>query len=222
MAAQLRRDTADPLTDAIMLTTVGYTAGALDVARDEGLILATLTTPDVVPVTDAPVIHFRGEMRVPSDPEVTGLIWADDAELERARQALGAGTTLRFRSAGDEPLFYDADGGVVATAEEVFEPLINQGDLELGVNDREHLLDEPAYVELAAGVRVRVRGLRYRVELLGGGVHEFTVDLNRRANEIAELVLRGVEGTLKTSIVTAVALRGLERAPDGEIRPRRP
>lgn len=151
-------------------------------------------------------------------PQITGWLWRDDAELERLRQQVGS-KQYRLYQQADEAFFYDAQRRVAGSYRDVLEPVFNGLSLDVGDNSGQYEFDRLLWVELEPGVFACVRGFEYRVEVSEAVDHRI-IRLAREADVIAELVLRSLDGSLPERAITAGELRGLERAADGEIRPR--
>lgn len=215
VAHQLRRDPDDPLTEAIMLTTVGFTSGAKHVAADEGLVLAILEPANVIRE-----IHLELQVQSMGVPQITAWIWRDESERQRLLEELGP-RQYAFHQETDAAFFYDADGNAKESYREVLEPIFHGLKLSIGANAGAVEFDRTRHVELEPGVQAAVQGFEYRVQV-DEHIQRSINDAGRRADLVAELVLRSLDSTLPSRIITAGELQGLERSPDGEIRPRDP
>ncbi len=212
VANQLRRDEDDPLTEAIMLTTVGYTSGAANVAVDEDLALAVLEPAHVIRE-----IHLELNVQWMGTPRITAWVWPDEEERNRLVEALGGPKDYSFHQDVRKTTFFNESGSPTETYQVIFEPIFRGLTLQVGPNSGRHEFEKVMWVELEPGVRAAVRGFEYEVDL-HESVQRSIITAGRQADQIAELVLRSLDDNLPKRVITAGELKGLEKGFNGEIR----
>jgi hypothetical protein len=116
-------------------------------------------------------------------------------------------------------MFYDSESNPAESYGDVLTPVFNSLTLQLGSNDGRYEFDQIRYVELEPGVLAAVRGFAYKVAI-EEAVSRSVIKAASNADQIAELVLRSIDGTLPSRVVMAGELKGLTRSANGEIRPR--
>ena len=203
---------------AMMLTTVGYTADARTYAEDEGIALRILREfHDQDWEGRVQEVRIRADMSVPAPPRIAWIA-RDDAERERLRALLEKQQRDGKSTWTAVNYFYDEDGNEIESLFEVFDPYFKRVQREHPNVDRgREPFDEVRWV-LVAGERVAVIGFEWELpdeEI--SFAEEFVVGLGDR---VAKLLLQTVDGALDFVIFDR-DLMAFEVGPGGEIVPRR-
>lgn len=143
--------------DLAVVTTVGFTEGARDVAVDRSIAMVLLRPYD--PVNDAGAFVRRVELRIyPMNPPVIANINLEVGSIE------GAVVEGQYTSNTLTPL-QDKDGTEVESLAELMQA--NGGGLEEGEFDRQVRLPQPKWLPVNDG-RVEVRSLSWHETLSKG------------------------------------------------------
>jgi hypothetical protein len=199
----------------VMLTTVGYTKGALTFAEDENILLAKLRTFEDSD-WDGRVrkIQLTTRLSHAGEPEVSWLF----ADIPAAQLAQGQ---MLDREVVDPSVatYYDADGSPAGTLNELIAPWYEAVQKRVPLDGTPELLgreefDSPIWIKVGEHL-LEVQGFRWRVAI---HTAESTTSIGT-GKAIAELVLSTVDGSWDR-VITDLQLREWTFGEAGVVTPR--
>lgn len=180
--------------EAIVLTTKGFTKGAIAFAKDEGIKLAILRQ-----VIDKDLenriekIVIRMHILTLGTPHITSWKSASNEDYEKFVKSgsSSAGKTIGLHTAST--YFYDAKGQKLESYREYLEPFFNSIPLEGNKTiEAEHLLTTTKYIEID-GQLIGVKGFTYKVECYENIIESVVADAGIK---VAVLLLKMLDGSL--------------------------
>lgn len=180
--------------EAFVVTTVGFTSGAVAFAQDEGIRLAILRQAEEADTRDRIMkIHMKIALLCMDTPRITWLL-ADEGDVEKARVLVREHEGKLEHVDARRSHFLNADGAQVATYQEVLKPILNSFERRPGETTRgEYTFDHARYIEVR-GQPLRIRGFRYEFESYEM-ISESMVDTG---GSVAVLLFRTMDGLTDT------------------------
>lgn len=184
--------------EAFVVTTKGFTRGAINFAEDEGIKLANIREFEENDWEGRMTkIHLVGRIKVKSDPHVTFIIdkySLPDEDSEELLVKLGERIFGWFNPS--EVHFLDKSGKAVSSFRDVIEPIIAQTPCKAGESVKgEHIFEDMLYID-AADKLLGIKGFAFEFscdEL----VSEHVID---EGNRIAVLLFKIFDGSIDWAV----------------------
>ena len=183
--------------DAIVVTTEGFTKGAVKFAKDENIKLAILkefNEEDWEGRLRRLVINMR--MIFMNTPHITSWLIADPSLLDQVNAALGSNLGNEQEADTTETYFYTENGDQAETFQQVLHPIFNSFQRVAGQTTKgKYEFEKIRYIKLC-GITVPVRGFEYEFSS-----HEsvITTVIDEGA-KVATLLYKMLDGTIDTVI----------------------
>jgi hypothetical protein len=183
--------------DAIVITTQGFTRGAVKFAKDENIKLAILkefSEEDWEGRLRRLVLNMR--MVFMDTPHITSWLIADPSLLDEVKAALGSNFGNEQKADTTETYFYNEHGDQAETFQQVLQPIFNSFPRVAGQTTKgKYEFERIRYIKLC-GITVPVRGFDYEFNS-----HESvcTTVIDEGA-KVAILLYKMLDGTIDTAI----------------------
>jgi Restriction endonuclease len=201
---------------AWIVTTVGFTRGARQLAADENIGLAVLkpaAESDHANLIKSVVLEMS--FHIPSDSvRVVDLRWLPEA-VERLKAAGLTGQEMSLTFARED-LLYDNHGTAVDTCGSFFDEVLQRANVRLG-DHRYRVQVNPPRGFLVSGVLASFDEIEFDFEVSESRM-EMTIEVVGDA--VAELVLRSVDGSFPNRVIFADELAGLIINDHGHVIPK--
>lgn len=183
--------------DSIVVTTKGFTKGAVKFAKDESIKLAILkefNEADWEGRLRRLVINMR--MIFMDTPRITAWNIADPSRLDEVNAALGSNLGKKQETDTTETYFYNENGDKTETFQQVLFPIFNSFQRVAGQTTKgKYEFDKIRYIKLC-GITVPVRGFDYEFNS-HESVHTTVID---EGAKVATLLYKMLDGTIDTVI----------------------
>lgn len=183
--------------DAIVVTTKGFTRGAIQFAKDENIKLAILkefNEKDWKGRVRSLVINMR--MIFMETPHITSWLIADRSRLDEVNAELRSNLGNEKNINTTETYFYNENGDETETFQQVLAPIFNSFQWVAGQTTKgKYEFDEIRYITLC-GVSIPVRGFEYEFKS-HDSVCTTIID---EGAKVATLLYKMIDGTIDTII----------------------
>jgi len=183
--------------DAIVVTTQGFTQGAVKFAKDENIkfaILREFNEEDWEGRLRRLVLNMR--MIFMNTPHITSWLIADPSLLDEVNATLGSNLGNEQEADTTETYFYTENGDQAETFQQVLHPIFNSFQRVAGKTTKgKYEFEKIRYIKLC-GVTVPVRGFEYEFNS-----HESVITtIIDEGAKVATLLYKMLDGTIDTVI----------------------
>lgn len=183
--------------DAVVVTTQGFTKGAVKFAKDENIKLAVLkefSEEDWEGRLRHLVLNLR--MVYMDTPHITSWLIDDPSLLDELKVALASKYGNKQKVDTTETYFYNENGDQAETLQHVLQPIFNSFPRSAGQTTKgKHEFERTRYIKLC-GITVPVRGFDYEFDN-----HESVITtIIDEGAKVATLIYKMLNGTIDTVI----------------------
>lgn len=183
--------------EAIVVTTEGFTKGAVKFAQDESIKLAILREFNEED-WDGRIKKIITTMRMifMDTPQITNWIVADPSQIEKVKQVANTSWGQVQKSDATITYFYDENGNKVSTFQQILSPIFNSFSRTAEQKTQgKYEFDSVRYIKLF-GILISVRGFEYEFTS-----HEsITKTVIDEGKKVATLLYKMLDGTIDTII----------------------
>lgn len=179
--------------EAMVVTKVGFTKGAIKFAEDEDIKLIILREFNEDDWEGRMrTLHLQLNMTILDTPKITAWDVVDKTLIGKFKSM----DSKQFSIRTYDTYFYDKNGEITETFQEVFKPIFNSLPCELGkVNKGNYKFDNFKIIKLSEEL-VEVQGFSYELTC-----HQISQDFEfDEGNRLAVLLLKALDGTIDTAI----------------------